>query len=72
MFNAFLSRSGELFANAYISGFLHAALWFNQGLVPSGNSSTHCKPTLQTYCGLTNCTDNSPETGFTFSFWRLV
>ena len=30
------------------------------------------KTTMQTNCGLTNCTGNSPETGFWFSFWRLV
>ena len=31
-----------------------------------------CKITMQTNCGLTNFTGNSPETGFSFSFWRLV
>jgi len=31
-----------------------------------------CKTTVQTNCGLTNCTGNSPETGFSFSFWRFV
>ena len=31
-----------------------------------------CKTTMQTNCGLTNCTGNGPETGFSFSFWRLV
>jgi len=31
-----------------------------------------CKPTMQTNIGLTNCTGNSPETVFLFSFWRLV
>jgi len=31
-----------------------------------------CKTTMQTNCGLTNCTGNNPETGFSFSFWRLV
>jgi len=43
-------------------------------LVLSRNPSTHlcCKTMIQTNCGLTNCTGNSPETGFSFSFWRLV
>ena len=43
-------------------------------LVPSRNPSTHfcCKTTMQTNCGLTNCTGNSPETGFSFTFLRLV
>ena len=45
-------------------------------LVPSRNihSPLCCKPTMETYsyCGLTNCTGNSPETDFSFSFWRLV
>jgi len=31
-----------------------------------------CKTTMQTNCGLTNHTGNSPENGFSFSFWRLV
>ena len=31
-----------------------------------------CKTTMQTNCGLTNCTGNSPETGFLLSVWRLV
>jgi len=31
-----------------------------------------CKTTMQTNCGLTNCTGSSPETVFSFSFWRLV
>jgi len=31
-----------------------------------------CKTTMQTNCGLTNCTGNSPEAGFSFSLWRLV
>jgi len=36
------------------------------------HSPSCCKTTMQTNCGLTNCTGNSPETGFSFSFWRLV
>ena len=31
-----------------------------------------CKTTMQTNCGLTNRTGNSPENGFSFSFWRLA
>ena len=31
-----------------------------------------CKTPMQTNCGLSNCTGNSPETGFSFSFWSLV
>jgi len=31
-----------------------------------------CKTTMQTNCGLTNCSGNCPETSFSFSFWRLV
>jgi len=31
-----------------------------------------CKTTMQTNCGLMNCTGNSPESGFSFSFWRFV
>jgi len=27
---------------------------------------------MQTNCGLTNCSGKSPETGFSFSIWRLV
>jgi len=29
-------------------------------------------PLMQTYCRLTNCAGNSPETGFSYSFWRLA
>ena len=64
-----------LFANVYICGFLHAALLFNQVLssvMKLIHSPLCCKPTMQTYCGLTNCTSNSPETGFSFSYLRLV
>jgi len=31
-----------------------------------------CKTTMQTNFGRTNCIGNSPETGFSFSIWRLV
>ena len=31
-----------------------------------------CETTMQTNCGLTNCTSNSPETGFSFSVCRLA
>ena len=31
-----------------------------------------CKTMMQTKCGHTNCTGNSPETAFSFSFSRLV
>ena len=43
-------------------------------LVLSRTSPIHlcCKTTMQIYCRLTNCTANSPETGFAFSFLRHV
>jgi len=44
--------------------------------ISSVNKSIHyllcCKSTMQTNCELTNCTGSSPETVFSFSFWRLV
>jgi len=33
---------------------------------------THPLTFMLQNCGLTNCTVNSPETSFSFSFWRLV
>jgi len=70
-----LSHSGKFLASVNIYSFLHAALWFSQ-MLSSGKKLIHsplyCKPTMQTYCELTTCTGNSPETGFSFSFWRLL
>jgi len=41
----------------------------------SGDSfreETHPLTFMLQNCGLTNCTGNSPETGFSFSVWRFV
>jgi len=57
----------------YICSFLHAALWFNQGLRSIKkliHSLLCCKTTIQIYCGFMDCTGSSPETGC--SFWRLL
>jgi len=35
------------------------------------HSHSCCKTRMQTNCELKNCTGNSPETGFSFSFWRF-
>jgi len=69
-----LPHSGKLFATVYIYSFLYAALWFNQVLssVKKLNSPLCCKPAMQTYCGLTNCSGNSPQTGFPFHFGGLL
>jgi len=51
----------------YRYSFLHTALSFNQGI--SSDKKHICAPLccnnmMQTYCGLTACTSNSPGTVF--------
>jgi len=62
-----------LFANVHIYSFSHAALCFSQVLNSVKkliHSLSCCKPTMQTNCGLMNCTGNSPE--FWNCFFRFI
>jgi len=57
----------------YIFSFLHTVLWFNQKLSfvkKLIHSPLYCKTSMQTICGITDCTGNSIK--LFFSFLRLV
>jgi len=59
--------------NLHLSNLVYASVNLE---ISSVKKSIHsllcCETTMQTDCGLANCTDNSPESGSSFSFWRLV